>query len=88
VSSQDDTLIHHYGLRAHNPRMTNVIGSAKHTPGTAHPSPRNPPSLAAEFAAFRRALGDVLNRYRPERHYMRGPGPAWHAKHASLSPSV
>jgi hypothetical protein len=19
--------------------------------------------------------------YRPERHYMRGPGPAWHAKH-------
>ena len=20
-------------------------------------------------------------RYRPERHYMRGPGPQWHAKH-------
>lgn len=19
--------------------------------------------------------------YRPEQHYMRGPGPAWHAKH-------
>jgi len=22
-------------------------------------------------------------RYRPERHYMRGPGPAWRAKHGS-----
>ena len=21
------------------------------------------------------------NPYRPERHYMRGPGPKWHAKH-------
>ncbi|HZT24368.1 MAG TPA: hypothetical protein VFA57_01580 [Pseudolabrys sp.] len=21
------------------------------------------------------------DRYHPERHYMRGPGPAWHAKH-------
>jgi hypothetical protein len=24
--------------------------------------------------------------YRPERHYMRGPGPKWHAKHAALNP--
>jgi hypothetical protein len=23
----------------------------------------------------------VAPRYRPELHYMRGPGPAWHAKH-------
>jgi hypothetical protein len=22
--------------------------------------------------------------YRPERHYMRGPGPQWHAKHGAL----
>ena len=22
--------------------------------------------------------------YRPERHYMRGPGPAWHAKHGQV----
>jgi len=22
-----------------------------------------------------------VKRYRPERHYMRGPGPQWHAKH-------
>lgn len=24
---------------------------------------------------------DVTRPYRPEQHYMRGPGPAWHAKH-------
>jgi hypothetical protein len=28
--------------------------------------------------------GDVLTRYRPERHYMRGPGPQWRAKHDTL----
>ena len=26
-------------------------------------------------------LGTVCNPYRPELHYMRGPGPKWHAKH-------
>jgi len=24
------------------------------------------------------------NGYRPELHYMRGPGPAWHAKHGRV----
>ena len=24
---------------------------------------------------------DLTNSYRPERHYMRGPGPKWRAKH-------
>jgi len=24
---------------------------------------------------------DALHTYHPERHYMRGPGPAWRAKH-------
>jgi len=26
-------------------------------------------------------VGRFLNAYKPERHYMRGPGPKWHAKH-------
>ena len=26
-------------------------------------------------------LGKVAARYRPERHYMRGPGPKWLQKH-------
>jgi hypothetical protein len=27
-------------------------------------------------------LRTLADPYRPERHYMRGPGPKWHAKHA------
>ena len=27
----------------------------------------------------------AFDPYRPELHYMRGPGPAWHAKHAASS---
>ncbi len=27
---------------------------------------------------------DLFDSYRPELHYMRGPGPKWHAKHALL----
>jgi hypothetical protein len=34
--------------------------------------------VAAVWAEMSR---DVAHPYRPERHYMRGPGPAWHAKH-------
>jgi hypothetical protein len=26
-------------------------------------------------------LAELLDRYHPERHYMRGPGPKWLAKH-------
>ena len=33
---------------------------------------------------MRLVRGGALTRYRPERHYMRGPGPQWHAKHDSL----
>lgn len=34
------------------------------------------------FSAFWHELTrDAVRVYRPERHYMRGPGPAWRAKH-------
>jgi len=37
--------------------------------------------LPNALAAFWRELTrDVLRPYRPEQHYMRGPGPAWRAK--------
>lgn len=40
----------------------------------------------AEFRAFWRAFFDkAFNPYRPELHYMRGPGPAWRAKHLHAS---
>jgi hypothetical protein len=34
---------------------------------------------------WREFSGSVFNPYRPELHYMRGPGPAWQAKHAGAS---
>ena len=38
--------------------------------------------LSPPCSAFWQELTrDVGRPYRPERHYMRGPGPAWRAKH-------
>jgi hypothetical protein len=31
--------------------------------------------------AVKTTLKDLFDSYRPELHYMRGPGPKWHAKH-------
>jgi hypothetical protein len=43
----------------------------------------------AEIRTFwRQFFTRACNPYRPELHYMRGPGPAWHAKHLTLSTSV
>lgn len=28
--------------------------------------------------------GDSAGSYRPDKHYMRGPGPKWHAKYGNL----
>jgi hypothetical protein len=42
---------------------------------------RRTPALAAELADILRQLKSLIDPYRPELHYMRGPGPKWHAKH-------
>jgi hypothetical protein len=47
----------------------------------AHNGGRTMPVLAAEFADILRQLKSIFDPYRPELHYMRGPGPKWHAKH-------
>ena len=40
----------------------------------------------AELRTFwRQFLAKAFNPYRPELHYMRGPGPAWRAKHLARS---
>lgn len=31
-----------------------------------------------------RPFADALDPYHPELHYMRGPGPKWHAKRAGI----
>jgi hypothetical protein len=43
---------------------------------------RKAPGLAADIADLFRTLAKaLLDPYRPELHYMRGPGPKWQAKH-------
>ena len=34
---------------------------------------------------YRRIVDVLLNRYRPELHYMRGPGPKWFEAHGRPS---
>jgi len=43
---------------------------------------RQAPALRADIADLLHNLAKALfDPYRPELHYMRGPGPKWHAKH-------
>jgi hypothetical protein len=45
------------------------------------------PRLATVVAMLWRNLRrDLTDPYQPELHYMRGPGPKWHAKHAIHGP--
>ena len=51
--------------------------------------------MLSQFASLVAKLATMLSRtlprpggpsvYRPEKYYMRGPGPQWHAKHDRMS---
>ena len=43
--------------------------------------------LLGEFTGQLAGVRHMFDGYHPERHYMRGPGPAWHAKHAAVPES-
>lgn len=40
----------------------------------------------ALVARTQRLIATVRDPYRPELHYMRGPGPKWHARHGAAVP--
>jgi hypothetical protein len=40
--------------------------------------------LAEAVSELWQTIGRALEGYRPEMHYMRGPGPKWHAKHSRV----
>ena len=43
--------------------------------------------FVSEIQSFwKRFFATAFNPYRPELHYMRGPGPAWRAKHGMDAP--
>ena len=59
-----------------------TLASASFSPAATHRGHR--PSPVSEFKTFwRQFVARAFNPYRPELHYMRGPGPAWRAKHGS-----
>jgi hypothetical protein len=37
---------------------------------------------------LQRSFGEGGGAYRPDLHYMRGPGPKWHAKYGNLAPKA
>ena len=44
------------------------------------------PSIGKAVADLWRSVStELFGTYRPEQHYMRGPGPKWRAKHASMA---
>ena len=42
----------------------------------------------AAIELYRSVCKELFDPYRPELHYMRGPGPRWHAKHALVPVST
>jgi len=52
--------------------MPNALGTSR---------TRSAPRIAGAVSELRKALKNLFDPYRPERHYMRGPGPKWREKH-------
>lgn len=49
---------------------------------------RQGPRLSAALAVLWRSFcRDAFDPYRPELHYMRGPGPKWRARHGVAAPA-
>jgi hypothetical protein len=50
-------------------------------------SKQGPRFAAALAVLWRTVYRDAFDAYRPELHYMRGPGPKWRAKHGIAQPA-
>jgi hypothetical protein len=63
--------------------MATINSASLHAPALRSGGQAKP---LAELRAFlRQFIAKAFSTYRPELHYMRGPGPAWHAKHPGRS---
>jgi hypothetical protein len=63
--------------------MATITSASLSSPADRHDGQPRP---FAEFKAFwQHFFARAFNPYRPELHYMRGPGPAWRAKYISRS---
>jgi hypothetical protein len=81
-----------------NRRSPSMAGGTASSCPRAHARSRPKPRRSARFAPGKRlptrlwfegvSNGKTTHHYRPELHYMRGPGPKWHEKHAGLPAPV
>jgi hypothetical protein len=63
--------------------MTTITSDSLSSTANRRDARSNP---VAEFRSFwRQFFARTFDPYRPELHYMRGPGPAWRAKHVASS---
>ena len=56
--------------------MPNALGTARVRPTVG---------LGRAAAELRKVLKGLFDPYRPELHYMRGPGPKWREKHGDAN---
>src|SRR3954463_5896284 len=67
---------------------TTAAGSKEHAMPTASTttSAKSPRLMSVVAMLWRTLRRDLTDPYRPELHYMRGPGPKWRAKHGMSEP--
>ena len=63
--------------------MATISSASLHAPAHSRAGQAKP--LADLRAFLRLFIAKAFSTYRPELHYMRGPGPAWRAKHPGRS---
>ena len=63
--------------------MTTITSETLSSP--AHSRDSRYGAIAGFKAFWRQFYARAFDPYRPELHYMRGPGPAWRAKHVASS---
>jgi hypothetical protein len=59
--------------------MATISSATLHAPANSRDGLEKP--LAELRAVWRQFVAKAFDPYRPELYYMRGPGPAWRAKH-------
>jgi hypothetical protein len=59
--------------------MATMSSVSLHAPANSRDELAKP--LAELRTFWRQFIAKAFDPYRPEQHYMRGPGPAWRAKH-------
>jgi hypothetical protein len=63
--------------------MATIVSSPASSAAESHDRPAG---LVGEIREFwHQFIVAAFHPYRPEQHYMRGPGPAWRAKHVASS---